>query len=127
VINAKNGRPLPKQNVSVSLLYEKSERAPAKYDALLHLETDVNGKAQFALPEPAPAHLSVGVRLTSEHWRCRCTAALVATQDLVQKGIVEGHELTTSPTFVNVDPREILFVARPFTFLERVLYPLLKE
>jgi hypothetical protein len=94
VINGKNGHPLPKQQVSVSLLYEGNETKPAKYDAIQHFDTDANGLAQFSLPEPAPAHLSVGVRLTSEHWHCGCAApALVVTKELIQKGIVEGREI----------------------------------
>jgi uncharacterized GH25 family protein len=60
VINRKNGKPLPKQQVSVSLIYRNGEKAPANYDELLHLETDINGVAQFILPESSPVYLSVG-------------------------------------------------------------------
>src|SRR5260370_41102353 len=125
VINAKNGHPLPKQHISISLLYEKGEKIETKQGALLELETDINGEAQFTLPEATPAHLSARARLTSEHWRCGCWA-LVATQDAVQKGIVEGNELTTPAKPVKAEPGEILFIARPLTFLERLLYPLEK-
>src|SRR6266853_4743202 len=125
VINAKNGHPLPKQHISISLLDEKGEKIETKQGALLELETDINGDAQFTLPEAAPAHLSARARLTSEHWRCGCWA-LVATQDVVQKGIVEGNELTTPAKPVKAEPGEILFIARPLTFLERLLYPLEK-
>jgi hypothetical protein len=128
VIDDTNGHPLPKQQVSISLLYEKGEKVPANYDALLQLETDVNGEVQFRLPEPAPAHLAAQVRLTSEHWHCGCTA-LVDTQDLIQKGLVgpePGHGSTRSTASVKAEPGEILFVARPFTFFERLLYPLVK-
>src|SRR5713226_2379832 len=52
VIDLKTGRPLQKQPVSVTLFYDKGEKTPAKYDANLRLETDVNGEAQFRLPEP---------------------------------------------------------------------------
>lgn len=128
VVNAKDGRPLGKQQVTVSLLYDKSERTPAKYDAILRLETDANGGAQFSLPELFPAHLSAQVTLTSEHWRCGCSA-LVTTQDLIQKGILgpqPDHESTQSATQVKAEPGELLFVARPLTFFERLLYPLVK-
>jgi hypothetical protein len=128
VVNANNGHPLPKQNVSVALLYEKGEKTPAKYDANLSLETDGNGEAQFRLLEPAPVHLAAQVRLTSEHWHCGCMA-LVAIQDLVQKGIVQtpGPESTTSATNAKARPGVILFLARPFTFLERLFYPFVKD
>ncbi len=127
VINGKTGQPLPRQEVSVSLLYGIGEKAPAKYDAVLHLETEVNGAAQFTLPESVPAHLSVGARLTSQYWHCGCAApALVVTQELIEKGIVEGEKLTTPAIPVKAEPGEILFVARPFTLFERLFYPLLK-
>jgi hypothetical protein len=127
IINGKNGHPLPKQQVSVVLLYEGSETKPAKYDAVQHLDTDANGVAQFFLPEPGPAHLSIGVRLTSEHWHCGCdVAALVVTKELIQKGIVKGRGLSSPGKPVTAALGEIVFVARPFTFFETLLYPLVK-
>jgi hypothetical protein len=125
VINGKNGRPLSKQPVSVSLLYLKSEKLPAKYDAVLHLETGLDGVAQFTLLEPAPERLSLGANLTSEHWHCVCGPALVATKELLQKGIVQGSAF--SSTAIQAKAGEIVFVTRPFTFFERLLYPLEKE
>jgi hypothetical protein len=128
VINAADGHPLQKQQVSVSLLYEKGERTPPKYDANLSLETDVNGEAHFPLPEPAPTHLSAQVRLPSEHWRCGC-GVLAATEDVIQKGIVgplPGAEPKKSAAPLKGTPGEILFVARPLSFFERLLYPLVK-
>ena len=124
VINSNNGQPLPKQSVSVNLLYDKGEKPPAKYEANLLLETDADGKAQFRLPEPVPAHLGVQVRLTSEHWHCGCMA-LATTQDVIQKGMSDS-ESTTSIKNARAEPGIILFLARPFTLLERLLYPLMK-
>jgi hypothetical protein len=128
VINAANGHPLPKQQVSVNLFYEKGVKTPAKYDANLTLATDVNGEAHFALPEPAPLHLFVQIRLTSEHWHCGCLA-LAATGDVIQKGIVdplpEGESKKAAASLKAI-PGEILFVARPLSFFELLLYPFLK-
>jgi hypothetical protein len=124
VVNSNNGQPLPKQSVSVNLLYDKGQKAPAKNEANLLLETDANGEAQFSLPEPAPAHLGAQVRLTSEHWHCGCMA-LAATEDVIQKGML-GSESTASSKSARLEPGVILFFARPFTFLERLLYPLMK-
>jgi len=125
VVNEKNGHPLPKQPISITLLYEKSEKTPAKYDAALNIETDEKGESQFSLPEPAPAHLAAQVHLTSEHWHCGC-GVLMVTQELIQKGIV-GPRSNETANAVKAEPKEILFLARPFTFFERLFYPFLKE
>ena len=124
MVNSNNGQPLPKQSVSINLLYERGEKPPAKYEGNLVLETDAKGEAQFGLPEPAPAHIWVQVRLTSEHWHCGCMA-LATTQDVIQKGMSDS-ESTTSIKNARAEPRIILFLARPFTLLERLLYPLMK-
>jgi hypothetical protein len=125
VSNVNNGHPLPRQNVSVGLLYAKSEKAPAKYDANLQLETDANGEMEFRLPEPVPVHLSVQVHPISERWHCGCLA-LAATQDLIHKGIVQASG--QGPAINSkTEPGVILFLVRPFTFFERLLYPLMKE
>lgn len=128
VIDATNGHPLHKQRVSVSLLYDKGEPTPAKYEQTLNLETSVDGKVQFTLPEPPPRHLSAQVSLSSGQWRCGCSV-LATTQDLIQKGIVSplpGTAPKKSEPAAITTPNEILFLARPLTFFERLLYPLVK-
>jgi len=131
VINATNGLPVQKQALSVSFLYDKKydKEIPAKYDAVLNLETDMNGEAHFKLPEPPPAHFSAQVRVDWSHWKCG-RAILGSTDDLVRKGIVGPVATTDSKAaaaLVKAVPGEILFVARPLSFLERLLYPLTKE
>jgi hypothetical protein len=125
VVDDKTGHPLQKQPISISLLYDKSEKTPAKYDAALNLKTDERGESQFSLPEPAPAHLAAAVHLTSEHWFCGCIV-LTTTQELIQKGI-EGPRYGESVNPIKVEPKEILFLPRPFTFFERLLYPFVKQ
>ncbi len=127
VINGKNGQPLVKQPISIALEYRQSEPKPAKYDAHLSLETDANGSVQVSLPNPAPVHLSVGAHLTSEYWHCICsTPPSVITKEILQEGIVVGGGLGSFEDSRKVAPGELLFVARPFTFFERIFYPLLK-
>lgn len=128
IINLNDGHSLPNEHVSVALGYAKGQQPPAKFDANLRLETDLKGEAVFRLPEPAPAHLFVNVRLTSEYWHCGCLA-IADTPDLVQKGLVQpaGHEPKGSATNAKPEPGVVLFLARPFSFLERLLYPLMKE
>lgn len=131
VINAANGRPLQKQAVSVSFLYDKKydKEVPAKYDAVLNLETNVNGEAHFKLPEPPPVHFSAQVRVDWSRWKCGC-GILGSTDDLIRRGLV-GPVATAdskkSAALFKAAPREVLFLARPVPFLERLLYPLTKE
>jgi hypothetical protein len=129
VVNGKTGHPLQKQPLSISLLYEKSEKEPAKYEKVLNLETDSMGESQFDLPNPAPSHLGAVVHLTSEHWHCGCVV-LVTTQDLVKKGVVSAMQnanADASRPQVQAEPREILFVARPLTLFERLISPLVNQ
>jgi hypothetical protein len=131
VINAANRRPPPKQAVSVSFLYDKKydKEIAAKYVAALNLETDANGEAYFKLPEPPPVHFSAEVRMDWSHWKCGC-GILGSTDDLVRKGIV-GPVATTdskkSAALFKAVPGEILFAARPLSFIERLLYPIMKQ
>src|SRR5258708_24999824 len=81
--------PLQKEEVALSLLYEKGEKTPAKFDPILHLETDKEGEARFVLPEPAPAHLSVLVKQGSPYWHCGCWAS-AETQEVIRDGLVES-------------------------------------
>src|SRR5437899_4871949 len=129
VINEIDGRPLQKQQVGLSLFYEKGETTPASYEPNMSGETDANGKVQFRIPEPIPAHFSVMVHLTSEHWRCSCWVMGV-TQDLIQKGSVGSRPSAKSEKSgapVKAEPAQILILARPFSFFERLLYPFLKQ
>jgi hypothetical protein len=90
--------------------------------------TDANGEARFRLPEPAPEHLAANVSVTSEHWHCGC-GVLAVMQDVIQKGVVGPLPRVDSRKFafpVEPVPGKILFVARPLSFFERLLYPLTK-
>jgi hypothetical protein len=126
VINAVNGRPLEKQHVSVSLMYD-GEMLPTRHYADLSQDTNANGEAHFTLPEPAPPHVWVQVRLTSDAWHCAC-AVIAATGAVVQKGIVRkiAGESNKAAASLKAAPGEILFAAHPYSFLERLLYPLAK-
>ena len=127
LIDVSNGRPPPNRQVSLSLLYGKNERTPAKYEAALHSKTDSSGQSEFRLPEPEPAHLSIWADVTSsEHWWCVCSA-LVATRDVNEKGYVApqpGPWAQKEPSSAKAVPGEILFLARPWNLLERILAPL---
>jgi hypothetical protein len=128
VVNADDGSPLQHQPVSVSLLYDKGQVPPAKYDANLNFQTDADGEVHFVLPAPAPEHISAQVRVAPSHWRCGCEV-LVATEELIRDGVVGRSPAANggkSAALVKAVPGEILFVARPLSFWERLLYPFVK-
>jgi len=123
VVDSRNGHPLPEQQISISFLY--GENGKASQGKPLLLQTDAEGQAFFSLPEPLPQHLSAQVHLSSHHWRCGC-AVLVSTQDLIQKGAVGAESQKPASGAAKAGPGEIVFVARPLGFFERLLYPLVK-
>jgi hypothetical protein len=128
VLDIGSGKPLQKQAVSVSLMYDKGEPLPTDRGPF-HLQTDANGEAQFMLPQPLPQHISVQTRLTSEYLRCGCWV-LANIPDAIQKGIVgpdPGHPFGTPNVLPSAKPGEIVISARRMSFLERLLYPIVKE
>ncbi len=130
VVNGSNERALRKQEVSVSLYYDKEEPTPAKYDAHLTLQTDEKGEVRFLLPEPAPRDLDVRVAIDWSRWQCGRNL-LLSTEDVIQKGIVDpaasANVWKRRPALLKPVPGEIRFVVRPLSFFERLLYPLLKQ
>ena len=130
VINGANGSPLPKLTVSVSFLNDKKydKEIPGHHGASLNFETDENGEAHFTFPQPRPAHFSAQVRVDS-HWHCGC-GILGSTEDLVREGINGPLPVGDEKKFAahyKAAPGEILVIARPLSFFERLLYPLMKE
>jgi len=125
VVNGNNGDPLPKQAVSVQFLYEK----PPKASPPLRIDTDANGEAQFRIPEPPPERLDVRLALTSGHWHCGCLV-MAGTEDVISKGFVDAappNKAKASTAPANTEPGQIVFIVRPFTFFEKLLYPLVKQ
>ena len=124
VMNAADGRPLQKQPVSVSFLYDKryDKDIPVNHARGVNLETDVSGEAHFRFPEPPPVHFSAEVRVDWSRWNCRC-GILGSTDDLITKGIVAA----TTDFSKSASPAQILFVLRPLSFFEWLIYPIMKE
>ncbi len=124
VINGKNGHPLAKQGVVLSLLYDGAAKAPPDYPGPVNLETDDQGEAHFKLPQPPPAHLAATVRIDLSRWRCVCSL-LSTTDEVVQSGVVKVESGGKGPS--RPKPLEILFVARPLSLLYRILGPFEKD
>jgi len=117
---------MAKLAVSASFLYDKKydQEIPTNYVASLSLETDEKGEAHFKFPQPPPTHFSAQVRLDESRWHCRCVI-LASTADLVREGI--GGPLAKQDERYKAAPGEILVIARPFSFFERLFYPIMKE
>jgi hypothetical protein len=118
------GRGLSKETVAVQFLYE----APGKASPPLNLRTNSEGEALFSIPEAAPNSLGVEVKLTSAHWHCACL--LIADMEtVVHKGVVQAAPDKAKKLVALPSPEagRIVFVVRPLTLVEKLLYPLVKE
>ena len=127
VIDITNGHPLKHQHVLLFLFYnDKKEPLPAKYDKITDRETNINGEAQFALPEPPPKRLDFKMRMSSAHWHY-VENFYANTQEVIQKGFVEPHfKPKKTDALVKAVPGEIILFARPTTFFYRLFYPIMK-
>jgi hypothetical protein len=122
VLNANNEHPLRKESVSISLFYANGDATPAKYDGVMKLRTDRNGEAQFRLPDPSPAKVSIKVRLRSGHWRVQ-DWAMVPTRDLMQTGVVQEPESSDTESPTAPKPGVALFLARPVSMAGELVSP----
>lgn len=123
VIDGKNGRPLAGQGINVSLLYDGVEKAPAEFSGQLNFQTDDKGEAHVTLAQPPPAHLAVSARVDQSRWQCPCTV-LDSTENVVRFGIVKGGQ--NNKTAIKPESGAVIFVARPLSFIYRLLGPLEK-
>jgi hypothetical protein len=124
VLNAKNRQPLPKQTVTVQYLNEK----PPGASAPVTLKTDDHGEARFSVPSPLPATVNVMVSLTSEHWNCGCWV-MAETAKVLHDGVAGPLPSVNTKNVESFrpEPAEVVILASPFTFWQRLLYPLVKE
>lgn len=125
VINGSNSQPMPKQGVFVQLRYEKATNVSAP----LHIETNSHGEAQFSIPQPVPKHLDVRLALTSKYRHCACWLT-TDTETVFNIGVLKvpaSKGPNASNSQINAEPKQIVFVIRPFTLFEKLLHPLVKQ
>lgn len=132
VINGANGRPLSKLAVSVSFLYDKKfdKEIPTNYVASLDLETDENGEAHFKFPATSATHTFRPKSAWISHTGIAVAEYSVQQRTLVREGIggpIPSSDHKKPAARHKATPGEILVIAGPFSFLERLLYPLMKE
>lgn len=117
------GEPLEKRKVSISLEGFKNGK-PVGHGQIA--ETDQNGEARFTLPSPPPEHFFFYVELGSPYWYCSCKG-IPRTEKVAQTGIVQSAANKYSHKSFEPKPGEVLIVARKFSLIDRLLYPLMKD
>jgi len=115
--------PLEKRRVLISLEGSKSGKPIGQGQVA---ETDQNGEARFTLPSPSPEHFFFYVDLGSPYWYCSCNG-IPRTEKLARTGIVQSAASKDSRRSFEARPGEVLIVVRKFSFIDRLLYPLMKE
>ena len=116
-------KPLERRKVSISLEGFKNG-GPVGHGQIQ--ETDKSGEAKFTLPSPPPDHFFFEVEIGSPYWHCGC-AGIPRTEEVTQKGIVRSAASKDSTSAFIAKPGEVLVVARQFSLIERLLYPLMKD
>lgn len=128
IIDVSKGRSLQKQQVMIYPLYTGNDKTSIDTSESIQLETGTRGDAQFHVTEPMPNRLMVKVILSHGHWWCG-SIEFADVQEVIQKGIVglpPGPKPKKTDVTVNPVPGEIIFLARPMTFFERLIHPLVK-
>jgi hypothetical protein len=117
VIDAAKRRPLPKQQVIVSLYYGGDQRA--KYESEQTLMTGANGEVLYALPQPAPQHIAVQIVPDHGRWDCVCMTDF-APQTVLEAGIVESAaKKKHHRAAIIAKPGEVVFALRKVSFWRR--------
>jgi hypothetical protein len=122
VVNGKSGRPLRDERVVVQFFGAQSSSSPKT------LQTDVSGEISFVIPNAVPDYVDVRVFLKSEYWHCGCWV-YAETKRVGQQGILQSPatKMSEGTHEVAQKPGEVVIVARPFAFGERLLYPFVKQ
>jgi hypothetical protein len=118
VVDVSNDQPLPNESVVVQFL------SPQGSSSSMRLTTDAKGEAHFNIPDSQTEHIDVRVVLKSGRWDCNCW--IVTDTKNVQKGILLFTPMKNREAPVP-KPYEIVVSARPKRFLERLLWPIMKE
>ncbi len=117
------GKPLEKRRVAFSVDGLKNGQ-PVGRDQ--NQETDAKGEARFALASSPPDVFFFYVDLGSPYWHCGCVG-IAKTKTVVEEGILQSAATKNSEGLFKTKPGEVLIVARKLSFMERLLYPLMKD
>lgn len=128
-VDVTSGHSLKQYRATIWLLYTKQDASSTKQVPELEIQSDSSGIIRFSLPEQVPQRLFIRLILKEGHWRCG-SVEFADSQELIQKGIVglsPSPKSNKTDVVVKAMPVEIVFLARPMTFFERLLYPLVKS
>jgi hypothetical protein len=122
VLSRKDGQPLSGKVVTMEFRYAKTA-GRENQDIALNLRTDSNGEVEFQMPSARPEFLAVLVDLNPSGLHCSCRV-LASTETVLREGLTVADRTRAANTSAPVQsaPGHILFVARPPTLLEKVIY-----
>jgi hypothetical protein len=116
IIDQSNGHPLPDQQVSISMGYEKREKTPKESLPMVRFRTDSEGKGQVRLPKPPPSYLSMLITISSAYlpYDSPFTAK---TSEILKSGIVKkiAESLCERCIVPEAVAGEVLFLTLPYT------------
>lgn len=126
VIDVHTGKPMRDLEIIVGFIDSRLQN-PA---STLQLTTGKSGEAVFVVTPPAPEMISVQARLPG-NWHCGCQI-LTSTTDLLTHGVngtKPAHAASDDGSFSIRSPGAgtITLFARPYTFLEKLMSPFLRE
>jgi hypothetical protein len=112
------GQPISDQVVTAHFLFAN----PAN-DRAFNQRTDANGEALLQLPQPTPEAMDVEVGLVQTNLHCSCRV-LAKTERVMREGLtIAGRTRgVKSSKPIPPTPGHIIFVARPPSLLEKVLF-----
>lgn len=119
VLNGANGAGVANQLVTVQLRYAKSS---GKRNDIQIARTDSDGELRFLVREIRPESLEVNVQVEEKGLRCSCRVK-TEPEAVLREGLVvsRGNLQKTAPA-VEAQPAEIVFIARPSSFLVKMMY-----
>ena len=116
IIDQSNGHPLPDQQVSISMGYEKGENTPRESQSIVRFRTDTEGKGQVRLPKPQPSYLSMLIMISSPYWPDN-SPFTAKTSEILKNGIVKkiAESLCKRCIVPKAVAGEVIILTLPYT------------
>ena len=119
VLNGGNGAGVANQLVTVQLRYAKSAGKP---NDIQIQRTDSDGEMRFLVHDIRPESLDVKIDFDGKGLKCSCRVK-AEPETVLREGLVVGRgSLPKNSPPIQAEPAHIVFIARPSSFLEKVMY-----